>query len=108
MKVNCWEFKKCGRELGGKKSLEFGVCPASKEVRLHGVHHGKNAGRACWVVAGTLCGGEIQGTFGKKFKSCEQCDFYQKAKTEEREHFKLSITLLGNLRESSPAQPARG
>lgn len=108
MKLNCWEFKNCGRELGGKKSLELGVCPATRETRLHGVHQGKNAGRSCWVVAGTLCSGEVQGTFGKKFKSCEQCDFYQKARAEEKAGFNLSITLLSRLKDSPSEQQARG
>jgi len=27
--VNCWEFKKCGRERDGAKAGELGVCPAS-------------------------------------------------------------------------------
>ena len=26
--MNCWEFKKCGREGGGVKSIELGTCPA--------------------------------------------------------------------------------
>lgn len=26
-KLNCWEFKKCGRETGGLKIKEMGVCP---------------------------------------------------------------------------------
>jgi hypothetical protein len=25
---NCWEFKNCGREIGGIKVKEMGVCPA--------------------------------------------------------------------------------
>lgn len=50
-KINCWEFKKCGRESGGAHAYDFGVCPAATEKRLNGTHGGKNAGRACWVVA---------------------------------------------------------
>jgi len=42
-KPNCWEFKQCGREPGGLLSDELGVCPASTETRLDGVHGGKNA-----------------------------------------------------------------
>jgi len=37
-KLNCWEFKQCGREAGGAHVDEFGVCPATKEQRLDGVH----------------------------------------------------------------------
>jgi len=102
MKLNCWETKKCGRETGGAFAKSMGVCPAAVDRRLHGIHGGKNAGRACWVVAGTLCGGEVQGTFGAKFKSCEQCDFYQKTKAEEKSDFTLSIVLLSRLKSGAP------
>ena len=73
MKLNCWEFKKCGREPGGVHVRELGVCPAATEGRLDAVHGGRKAGRACWVVAGTLCKGETQGTFAVKFGACEAC-----------------------------------
>lgn len=53
MKKNCWEFKNCGREFGGIKARELGVCPASTDERLNGIHNGENAGRSCWVV--TCC-----------------------------------------------------
>jgi hypothetical protein len=66
-KLNCWEFKKCGRQPGGENIEKLGLCPATTEARLDGVHNGNNAGRACWVVSGTLCGGEVQGTYAKKF-----------------------------------------
>jgi hypothetical protein len=104
MKRNCWEFHDCGREIGGGNASSLGICPAAVEGRLHGVHDGKNAGRACWVVAGTLCGGEIQGNFGKKFKNCEICDFYKQVKLEENASFTLSINLLNRLKNGS--QPA--
>jgi hypothetical protein len=52
------------------------------------------------VVAGSLCGGEMQGTFAEKFKNCEQCDFYQSVYDEEYPEFKLSGALLGKLRKS--------
>ncbi|MGD0283853.1 MAG: two-CW domain-containing protein, partial [Dissulfurispiraceae bacterium] len=26
--MNCWEFKKCGREMGGVNIEQLGVCPA--------------------------------------------------------------------------------
>ncbi len=96
-KRNCWEFKQCGREQGGKKAGELGVCPASTDGRLEGVHGGKKAGRACWVLAGTLCGGKPQGTYANKYKSCQLCDFYHEVKGEERMEFQLSIVLLRRL-----------
>ena len=93
-KKNCWEFKNCGREPGGDSTKEFGVCPASVEARLDGIHEGSNAGRSCWVIAGTLCKGEVQGTFAQKYLNCEQCDFYKTVKEEERPKFLLSALLL--------------
>jgi len=69
-KKNCWEIKKCGRETGGAKTRELGVCIASAEKRLDGVNGGKNAGRACWGVSGTLCGGTVQGSFATKMGNC--------------------------------------
>jgi len=97
MKLNCWEFKKCGREPGGEKISELGVCPASTDKRLNGTHEGINAGRACWILAGTYCKGQVQGTFAQKFKNCQECDFYKLVKCEEGTKFKLSANLLNNL-----------
>jgi hypothetical protein len=96
-KVNCWEFKKCGRQPQGHKVRELGLCPATAEEKLDGVHDGVNAGRACWAVAGTMCGGRVQGTFAQKFGNCKACDFYLAVKGEEYPNFMLSVVLLGKL-----------
>jgi len=80
MKMNCWEMMQCGRGAGGSRD---DVCPAATETKLNGVHEGKNGGRACWVIAGTQCNGQLQGTFAKKFKSCSQCKLYLAVKAEE-------------------------
>lgn len=98
-KQNCWEFKKCGREKLGKEDGP-GICPAVGEKRLHQVHDGAQAGRACWVVAGTMCGGIKQGTFAMKYDNCEKCDFYQLVKREEGAKFELSVILLRRLKEA--------
>jgi signal transduction histidine kinase len=81
--VNCWEFKKCGRQPGGNKVAELGVCRAAVESRCDGMNQGQNAGRVCWLVAGTLCGGAIQGSFAHKLSSCQECKFYQQVREEE-------------------------
>lgn len=99
MKKNCWEFKGCGREPGGKNAEILGICPATIESHLDGTHGGKNAGRACWVVAGTLCRGEVQGTFAKKFGDCLKCDFFQLVRKEEGNLFIISTAILKMLRE---------
>ena len=95
--MNCWEYKKCGREPGGIKVHEFGICPASVETRINGTHGGKNGGRACWVVAGSVCGGKVQVTFAEKCVDCMRCDFYISVKKDEGKDFILSSTLLEKL-----------
>lgn len=94
MKKNCWEFKKCGREPMGAKVHELGICPAATSQKLNGIHMGKNGGRACWIVAGTFCKGEVQGSFAKKLSQCISCDFYNAVKAEEKDSFKTSSSLL--------------
>jgi hypothetical protein len=73
--MNCWQFKKCGREAGGRQSPELGVCTA----------YIRDAGQACWMVAGTFCRGEVQGVFAEKLASCERCDFYRSFDAAHRE-----------------------
>lgn len=97
-KQNCWEFKKCGREPGGAEVLHLGICPATTDTRLNGIHGGKNAGRACWVIAGTLCGGKLQGTFAMKEANCIHCDFYKNVLHEEKTNFRISGELLDTLK----------
>ncbi len=96
-KLNCWEFKKCGREPNGTNVHNLGICIAATDDRLDGVHGGSNGGRACWVIAGTLCKGEVQGTFAQKFSNCEVCDFYNKVMKEEFPNFQYSAVLLRKL-----------
>jgi methyl-accepting chemotaxis protein len=57
--LKCWEFKKCGKE----KTRD---CVAVVE----------NAGDLCWIMTGTSCNGESQGSFAQKVGTCKQCDYY--------------------------------
>ncbi len=60
--VNCWEYLQC------RKKDE---CPAHP-----------NHGRVCFSVTGTICQGEVQGTYSEKIKKCrESCSFYRKELT---------------------------
>jgi methyl-accepting chemotaxis protein len=70
---NCWEVKNCGREGGGKKAGELGVCPAYP-----------NHGHSCAALNGTLCGGKVQGTFAEKLHNCIRCNFYNSEHYEGR------------------------
>jgi hypothetical protein len=71
--TNCWEAKRCGREPGNDQD----VCPVFEAAEYDGVNEGQYAGRFCWAVAGTLCHGEVQGTFAEKAMDCMKCDFYK-------------------------------
>lgn len=64
-KLNCWEFKACGREKGGSKADELGICPAYP-----------SSGRKCARVAITLCDGIMHNGFAMKLKDCIHCEFY--------------------------------
>jgi len=88
-KLNCWELKKCGREPGGAKVEELGICPAATDRAADGVNGGKNGGRVCWAVAGTFCGDKVQGSFAQKRLSCLSCDIFRQVRDEEKDEFKL-------------------
>jgi len=113
-KLNCWEFKKCGRQPGGPKVADLGVCPAAVFTGFDGVHGGKNGGRGCWAIVGSLCGGKIQGTYAQKLLNCWRCEFMNKVKQEEEStELGFSHTRLGmeralekqQAREFAVAQP---
>lgn|GEM_PF-392663 len=65
--LRCWEYKKCERQAGGRLASVLGTCPASAP-----------AAEDCWLVAGTMCNGTIQGTYAQKYDSCIICDYYNK------------------------------
>lgn len=100
MKQQCWQYKKCGRQQGGSKATELGVCPASVEQQGKGINAGQNAGRICWAIAGTLCGGKVQGAFAAKQASCLACDFYKLVRGEEGAAFRLTLQGQSHVRTS--------
>jgi len=95
--MNCWEFKKCGRQPGGAKVAELGECVAGKSTKADGVNRGKMGGRSCWALAGTLCGGKVQGSFAQKAANCMECDFYKLVKSEEGANYLGTKELLKKL-----------
>ena len=86
-KFNCWEILQCGRQAGGENVQELGLCPVSVEGIGSNANGGTCRGRICWAVAGTLCIGEVQGTFAKKRKSCLMCPMYYLVRDEEGANF---------------------
>ena len=85
-KVNCWEYKKCGREPGGAKVQGAGICPAATMEEADGFCGGTNGGRACLYISGTYCFGKSEGDgdYESKKKACGQCDFHKLLREEER------------------------
>jgi len=97
---NCWDFKRCGREPHGARSDELGVRPAAAESGVNGINGGRNWGRACWLLAGTFCGGKVQGSFAAKLGDRRVCEFYRLVVEEQG---------LDYLRAAAvPATPASG
>ncbi|MBU0674939.1 MAG: hypothetical protein KJ950_09880 [Proteobacteria bacterium] len=82
-KINCWEFKKCGREPGGARVEEYGVCPAAIEDKANGINNGEMGGRICWAVSGTFCRGKVQGIFAAQITSCATCAFFNLVDQQE-------------------------
>jgi hypothetical protein len=59
---------------------------------------GKNGGRTCWAVAGTFCGGKVQGSYAAKLLTCIQCDFYDLVYEQERRSVSDAEAILAKLR----------
>ncbi|GAB4144585.1 MAG: hypothetical protein Fur0037_12400 [Planctomycetota bacterium] len=79
--MNCWQHMKCGRQAGGDKAAEMGVCPAFTQ----------GAGEACWLIAGTFCQGRVQGSSAQKQHNCVACDFYKKFDLQHRSHMRTKF-----------------
>ena len=83
-KLNCWEFKDCGREKGGLMADTLGVCPVALAMNCDGVNGGRAGGRACWTVSSQ---GNRTCKLGLRLnQSCAACDFYRRVMHEEDDH----------------------
>ncbi len=78
-KSNCWEAMKCGRETGGDKADELGVCPVSSFISADNINGGVNGGRICWIIDENGCNNGL--IHRKEF--CFQCEFRYKVLAEE-------------------------
>ncbi len=79
-KLNCWEFKNCGREQGGLLADTLGECPVSTSMKFDGLNNGVGAGRACWLIPNSACAKNRLNNTGR---SCFDCPFYKRVKFEE-------------------------
>lgn len=93
-KINCWDFKNCARNGHDKCAKEAVVCPAFSETVLNGINGGKNGGRSCWLIPGTVCGSRIQRSFAARSLVCRFCNFKRFVLSEENPDCVVSDTFL--------------
>ncbi|MDD5134640.1 MAG: hypothetical protein PHP01_04455 [Phycisphaerae bacterium] len=89
MKINCWEFFECGKEPGGAKTAETGVCPAAESTEHNGKNGGINGGRYCWKVPDTLCDTNTEGNKPERMLKCFSCRFFIRVQDEEGSCFEM-------------------
>lgn len=82
--IRCWEYKKCERQPGGSRARELGHCPAAYSPDNN-----------CWLVAGTMCSGKIEGTYAQKLDTCIICDYYNKMQEFNAKHPRTRFYLFG-------------
>jgi hypothetical protein len=81
-RLNCWEYRNCGREHGGLMVTALGECPVSSAMKLDGQNGGVAAGRACWLIPASACA-PIDAAVGGTRK-CHECEFYRRVMNEEQ------------------------
>jgi hypothetical protein len=89
-KLNCWEFKKCGREKGGVLVDILGECPVSTAMKYDGLNDGIGAGRACWMVPDAAC--RTDATLQPRLNPCHTCEFYRRVVFEEEDNILFKYT----------------
>lgn len=82
-KLNCWEFKNCGREPGGLLADSHGVCPVALALRYDGLNEGKGAGRACWLAQAEQAKSRLDDFRPVSCDRCADCDFHLRVLFEE-------------------------
>jgi len=87
-KLNCWQYKNCGREKGGIMVDILGECPIPSAMKYDGHNDGIGAGRVCWIVPDTSCRLNNQFRNGQ-IKQCYNCEFYQRVVFEEDENVRF-------------------
>jgi len=93
-KLNCWQFKNCGREKGGLMASTLGVCPVAEAMRCDGQNHGIAGGRVCWSLR--VSGNRLTSSGICSSPSCHNCEFYRRVLYEEAEQaqFRFSCDRL--------------
>ncbi len=89
-KLNCWQFKNCGREKGGILATILGECPVPTAMKFDGLNDGVGAGRACWMVPDAAC--RKDAVRYHRANSCHDCEFYRRVIFEEEENVRFKFT----------------
>ncbi len=77
--MRCWEIKRCGREVGGARVDEYGVCPVSRMMSDHNGDVEEADVVLCWRETNTLCGVVYGGAGAVKMMHCSDCEYYKQA-----------------------------
>jgi len=75
---------KCERQPGGAMVQELGICPGASSPHTE-----------CWLISGTLCNSEVQGTYAQKYESCLICDYYNKMQEYNTKKPRTGFFLFG-------------
>lgn len=94
--MNCWEFKRCGREPDGKNSAKLGVCRVAVDTKFNGINNGTNAGRYCWKVKVSEDNHTTTNKTISNIIDCIDCDFFKKVKKEEKRNFSFLVKNVEN------------
>ncbi len=89
-KLNCWEFKDCGRQKGGLMAEILGECPVSTALKFDGLNDGIGAGRVCWMIPNSVC--KLESRRASHGHPCHRCEFYLRVAFEEEEQLSPSET----------------
>jgi len=81
--LNCWDFVQCRQGPDSPKP-----CAVATDLASDGVNGGRNGGRLCWAVVGSLSGNERP--FGCAHNTdCLACDFFHLVKSEQGDSFQF-------------------
>lgn len=86
--MNCWEFKKCGKNIDPEKVNPADSCPALSDVSSSGINGGSCGGRICWAVKGSFSDNKALDA-DDELESCINCEFFNLVKEEEGDSFTL-------------------
>ena len=100
-KLNCWEFKNCGREKGGLLTEALGECPVPRAMKFDGHNDGKGAGRACWMVRDSAC--RLSNSQHSPSDPCCDCEFYKRVVFEQEGDTRFRFTSAPTPSRSAPS-----